>query len=84
MFRCEVSVPVSHIGLGTCVPLCDPASAPGRQWPRHLCLTNSTSVGIFRDGQIARKDSYVDWVTYQQQTGVDVNAEAAPQPESPS
>ena len=41
-----------------------------------------SDVFTVRDGRIARKDSYVDWVTYQQQTGVDVNAEAAPQAES--
>jgi hypothetical protein len=33
---------------------------------------------------IARKDSYIDWVSYQQQTGVDVSAGAAPQPDSVS
>jgi uncharacterized protein (TIGR02246 family) len=27
-----------------------------------------------KDGFVARKDSYVDWVTYQQQTGVDVGS----------
>ena len=43
-----------------------------------------TDVFSIRDGLIARKDSYIDWVTYQQQTGVDVKAEAAPQPESAS
>ncbi len=32
---------------------------------------------MVRDGQIARKDSYIDWVTYQKQTGIDVTAEAA-------
>ena len=44
--KCEVSVPLSHIGLGTCVPLCGPASAPGRHWLRHLCLTNSTLLTV--------------------------------------
>jgi ketosteroid isomerase-like protein len=29
-----------------------------------------------KDGLVARKDSYIDWVTYQQQTGVDVAAVA--------
>lgn len=27
-----------------------------------------------KDGLVARKDSYIDWVTYQQQTGVEVAA----------
>jgi hypothetical protein len=41
-FPSEGSVPLSHIGLGTCVSLSDPASGPGRQWPRYLRLTNCT------------------------------------------
>jgi ketosteroid isomerase-like protein len=43
-----------------------------------------TDVFTVRDGQIARKDSYIDWFTYQQQTGVDVSADPIPGPESES
>ena len=43
-----------------------------------------TDVFAVRDGQIARKDSYIDWVTYQKQTGIDVVAGAAAQIESAS
>jgi hypothetical protein len=38
---CESSVPLSHIGSGTCVSLSDPASARGRRWLRYLCPTRS-------------------------------------------
>jgi hypothetical protein len=50
---CEGSAPLSHIGSGTCVPLCGPASAHERQWLRYLCLTRSTSrpVLIFTSAQ---------------------------------
>ena len=43
--RCESPVGLSHNGSGTSVPLSDPASAPGRQWLRHLCPTNSSFLG---------------------------------------
>jgi hypothetical protein len=42
---CESPVPLSHIGSGTCVSLLDPAPAPGRQWLRYLCPTNSMGCG---------------------------------------
>ena len=48
----------------------------GTRGPKPFAV-EGTDVFTVRDGQIARKDSYVDWVTYQQQTGVDVNAEAS-------
>jgi uncharacterized protein (TIGR02246 family) len=37
---------------------------------------DGTDVFTVRDGLVARKDSYIDWITYQQQTGVDVAAAA--------
>ena len=33
---------------------------------------DGTDVFTVSDGLVARKDSYIDWVTYQKQTGVDV------------
>ena len=39
---CASPVPLSHIGFGCCVSLSDPAPAPGRQWLRYLCPSNST------------------------------------------
>jgi len=41
---CEVSVVLSHFGLGSCVSLLDPASAVLSRWPRLFCLTRSTSL----------------------------------------
>jgi uncharacterized protein (TIGR02246 family) len=35
---------------------------------------DGTDVFTVRDGLVARKDSYVDWVTYQRQTGIDLDA----------
>ena len=43
---------------------------------------DGTDVFTIRDGKIARKDTYIDWLTYRQQTGVDVPAGVAPQPKS--
>jgi hypothetical protein len=40
--HCVSSALLSHIGFGTCVSLPGPASAPGRQWLRYLCPTEST------------------------------------------
>jgi uncharacterized protein (TIGR02246 family) len=36
---------------------------------------DGTDVFTVRDGLVARKDSYIDWVTYQRQTGIDLAAE---------
>jgi ketosteroid isomerase-like protein len=36
-----------------------------------------TDVFSIRDGLIARKDSYIDWLTYQAQTGVDMTDRGA-------
>jgi hypothetical protein len=36
---------------------------------------DGTDVFTVRDGLVARKDTYVDWVTYQQQTGIDLASE---------
>jgi uncharacterized protein (TIGR02246 family) len=38
---------------------------------------DGTDVFSVRDGLVARKDSYVDWVTYQRQTGIDLDAAEA-------
>ncbi len=38
---------------------------------------DGTDVFAVRDGLVARKDSYVDWVTYQRQTGIDLDAAEA-------
>ncbi len=35
---------------------------------------DGTDVFTVSDGLVARKDSYLDWITYQQQTGVDVTS----------
>lgn len=35
---------------------------------------DGTDVFTVSDGLVARKDSYVDWVTYQKQTGIDVSS----------
>ncbi len=37
---------------------------------------DGTDVFTVSDGLVARKDSYIDWVTYRQQTGVDVGSVA--------
>lgn len=35
---------------------------------------DGTDVFSVRDAKVARKDSYIDWVTYQRQTGIDLEA----------
>lgn len=35
---------------------------------------DGTDVFTVSDGLVARKDSYIDWVTYRKQTGVDVGS----------
>jgi uncharacterized protein (TIGR02246 family) len=37
---------------------------------------DGTDVFTVRDGLVARKDSYIDWVTFKQQTGVDMGSAA--------
>ena len=44
----------------------------GRQFACH-----GTDVFTVKDGLIQRKDSYIDWIAYQRQTGFDVAAAAA-------
>src|SRR5919201_3360545 len=41
----ESSAPLSHIGSRRCASLCDPAPAPGRQWLRYLCPTETGTCG---------------------------------------
>lgn len=50
---CESSVGLSHFGFGTCVSLFDPASVPGRQWLRLLCLTVCISLGWMRSRRLS-------------------------------
>ena len=44
-------------------------------WVGHEAI-RAACAGLFTvsDGLVARKDSYIDWVTYQKQTGVDVSS----------